>query len=365
MRTPLWLVAFPMIGGCSFDDGQGSQIGSLKESSVPQPPADLEELDIAQAVRDAMRIGGIATLASAWTAHVASLDEGEQDCPRTWLGAPPERFVDINNGNDALDGLSWFDNCNTPLGTSFEGFSYWEHDVDMGQGEGARSIVMDAQVRAPDGTLLLDFDGEAADELRGNAYASTMTARVLRGALLGFGSGLRGELDASWTAGGMELEGAVHLEDGFGPPDMRMPSLSASPELTNVTNWVQGMPRYTSVRFDLDFDGDCALEPRGYVGVRGNEGFWFDVYFLPKYDPVEDLSRASSFPFEAIDNLDCDGIGTLFVRNLDLRQVERISPEWSREIQIDFASIISAMPTPDLAGFTFSLQDLPQPARNP
>ena len=365
MRTPLWLLAIPILAGCSFDDGQGSQIGSLKESSVPQPPADLEDLDIAAAVREALRIGGIATMATAWSAHVASLGYGSDVCPNTWLGAPPERFVDIDGLDEDAEALSWFDNCTTTQGNSFQGFSYWENQVDMAQSEGNRTILMDAQIRDGAGNLLFDFDGESTDQLQGGVYSSSMTARVLEGSLLGLGSGIRGELDASWSGSGMELFGAVHLEDGFGPPDMRSPSLSASPELTNVTDWEQGMPRFTSVRFDLDFDGDCPLEPRGYVGVRGNEGFWFDVYFLPKYDPVEDLSRAASFPFEAIDNLECDGIGTLFVRNLDLRQAERVSPDWSRELQFDFGTIIAGMPTPDIAGFTFSLQDLPQPQGTP
>lgn len=365
MRTPQWLVVILLSGGCTPGETPGTQIGSLKESSVPLPPADLELLDLAEAVREALRIAGIATTATAWNAHVTSLDSGTDACPNTWLGTPPEDFVDINGADEDSTGLSWFDNCTTALGSSFQGFSYWEHDVDLGARQGSRALAMDGQIVDPAGSLLLDFDGEATDALDGGTYQSSMTARVLRGSLLGFGSGLRGELDASWAGGRMELSGQVHLEDGFGPPDMRNPSLDASPELTNVTNWTQGMPRYTSVRYDLDFEGDCSLEPRGYVGVRGNEGFWFDVYFLPKYDPVEDLSRAASFPFEAIDNLDCDGIGTLFVRNLDLRQVERISRDWSREIQIEFGSIIGAMPTPNLDGFTFSLQDLPQPEATP
>lgn len=371
MRSPLWLAVLPALAACSLDENDGTQIGALKESSIPEPPSDLTGLDLVDAVEDAFRIAGIATMATAWTAHVGSMDHGVLGCPNAWLGAPPERFVEIDGGNDGLPGLSWFDNCSTPAGYSFSGFSYWENTLDPGQNEGDRSLSMDGVIRDAQGGLLLDFDGEAADSLQGNAYASTMTARVLRGSLLGFGSGLRGELDANWTPNGMELNGAVHVEDGFGPADTRPPFRPSvyqsrppvSPELQNVTNWTEGMPRFTSVRFDLDFDGDCPNEPRGYVGVRGNEGFWFDVYFLPKYDPEEELSRASSFPYESIDNVECDGIGTLFVRNLDLRQLEAENPGWSRELNIDFASIIASMPTPSLDGFVFTLQNLPEDAK--
>ena len=377
MRSPLWLV-LPVLAACSLDDRDGTQIGALKESSIPEPPGDLTTLDLGVAVAEAFRIAGTASMATAWSAHVRTMDHGTQTCPYAWLGAPPERFVEIDNGNDDLTGLSWFDNCTTPLGYTFAGFSYWENVVDPNLTEGDRSLTMDGVMRDADGNLLLDFDGEAADSLNGNNYASSMTARVLRGSLLGLdGSGLRGELDASWGPSGMELDGSVHVEGGFGPADTRQPYRPGvdpdpaegiegrdpiSPELQNVTGWEPGMPRYTSVRFDLDFDGDCTLEPRGYVGVRGNEGFWFDVYFLPKYDPETDLAAASAFPYESIDNVECDGIGTMFVRNLDLRAIEAGNPDWSREISVDFADISASMPTPSIDGFVFTLQNLPQDA---
>ncbi|MBX2796972.1 MAG: hypothetical protein KTR31_04860 [Myxococcales bacterium] len=362
MRTiPLWAALIAVPTGCKTDPLGGTQIGALREDPPPVPPTDFKQLDIAQAVRDAFAVGGTASMASAWAAHVASMQRGSSSCPTMWLGPPDEDLVDINFGNDdAAGGLSWIDQCQTLDGDVYRGFAYWNSTIDVGAGQGERVLVMDGVIRDTTGALLLDFDGETTDQLDGNRYQSDFVARTLSGSLVGFGSGLRAELESSWGAGELEMVGSVHVNDGFGPADTRNPEVDDVPELANLPSWRPGMPRYTSVRYDLQVDGDCALEPRGYIGIRGNEGFWFDVYFLPLYDAEEDPARASAFPFEAIDNLECDGVGTLFVRNLDLREEEAADPDFDREITIDFGAIIAALPTPSLDGYVFTLQDLPE-----
>ena len=118
------------------------------------------------------------------------------------------------------------------------------------------------------------------------------------------------------------------------------------------------MSRFNSVRFQLSFDADCPEEPHGYVGIRGNEGFWFDVYFLPLYDLADDSAQSNAYPYELIDNAECDGFGTLFSRNVDLSDQE--DGTWSREIAPDFASVVAALPTPTLADYVFTLRHLPE-----
>lgn len=364
MRTPAPVWVALTLFGCTPSPDDGIQIGSLRVDPPPVPPTDFKEIDVVAALADAFEIAGVATLATAWGGHTSALDQGVAGCPNLWIGAPPEDIADVDlGGDDVAPGLSWADDCNTQANTHFEGFAYWESAIAT-EGQqptgGDRSLTMDGQVTAGDGTVLMSFDGEASDTLQGNTYSSSLVARQLSGSLVGFGSGLRGEIDVSWSGDQMELFGSVHANDGFGPPDGRDPDPEITPELKNLPGWEPGMPRFTSVRFDLQLGGDCALEPQGYVGVRGNEGFWFDVYFLPLYDLEEASAESSAFPYEAIDNVECDGIGTIFVRNLDLRAADEEDGSWSREVPIDFAGILSAMPTPTVDEFVFTLADLPQ-----
>jgi hypothetical protein len=145
--------------------------------------------------------------------------------------------------------------------------------------------------------------------------------------------------------------------DGFGPPDGRDPS--SSPELEDASNWVAGMPRFTSIRFDLEFTEECDQEPAGFIGIRGDEGFWFDVYFLPKPDIEAGSAQANAFPYEDIDNVECDGIGTLFARNVDLDTLEATNAGWSREFAPDFAGVIASLPMPTLDQYIYTVRDIP------
>ena len=365
MRTHLWLL-LPVLASCDPNPPGGTQIGALKVDNPPEPPTDFKDLDMVAAVGEAFQLAGVATLSTAWSAHVATMDRATTACPTTWIGAPPDTVVDIDGLEDGeLRGLSWADECATLSGHTFRGYSYWSSQLTDKDGttSGERDMAMDGVIRDAKQNLLLDFDGEASDsiEFGSGSYASTFVARQLSGSLLGaYSTGLRGEMEAEWSGNAMRMIGSVHVEDGFGPPDTRNPDPEVTPELANLPGWEPGMPRFTSVRFDLEVDDDCALEPKGYVGVRGNEGFWFDVYFLPLYDIEEDPALASAFPFEEIDNVACDGIGTVFVRNLDLKEEDEADQGWSREISVDLGAIMSALPTPTERGYVFTLQDLPK-----
>jgi hypothetical protein len=212
-----------------------------------------------------------------------------------------------------------------------------------------RTLTSDMFVTGAAG-ILLRVDGEASDSIGtsgGYSYTSSFDGEII-GTLVASG-GVRGELDAEWSAdGSFGLFGAITDLDGFGPPDTRDPE--SAPEV-GFDGWTPGMPRFTSVRYDLTLDvTTCGVEPTGYLGIRGNEGFWLDVYFLPLYDPEEDSAQSHAFPFELIENQSCDGIGTLFARNLLLEDPSgagsTADTTLAREVAPDFAAIVGSMPAP-------------------
>jgi hypothetical protein len=352
---------------CIPEPRTGSQIGSLREPEpAPQPPSDFKDLDMSAVVQEALALGGLTTLSAAWTGHMATLDSAPDSCPAIWLGPLPEDLVDIDM-DDEQPGMSWLANCVTDPGNlTFSGFTHWSTEI-VEDVSGGRTLVADAEVTDSSGAVLFAFDGEASDglDLTSGQYSSVLNGEIT-GSLVGlgadgFGSGLRtgGEFEASWNqadASGLRLFGTVTAFDGFGPPDERDPA--TSPELENVPGWSQGMPRFTSVRYDLQFTEDCAEEPVGFIGIRGNEGFWFDVYFLPIYDPEEDTFQSKAFPYEEIDNVSCDGIGTLFARNVNLKEADAEDAEWSREMRPDFAASISALQTPSIEDYIYTLRQV-------
>jgi hypothetical protein len=347
---------------CDPTPRPGTQIGALrKPDPSPMPPSDLEQLDISAAVDDALQVGSLTTLASAWVGHLASLESATAACPGAWIGPLPEDLVDADMGEDA--GMSWAARCTAPDERLFDGFTHWSASI-VQDTSGQRTLIADAAVTNGEGRELFAFDGEANDALEldgggGWSYSSTLDG-TLTGTLTGAEGGLRtgGAFEASWSSSGtLRMFGTVTALEGYGAADDRP---ADAPEVTGVPGWRAGQPRFTSIRFDLEFDEACAQEPVGYVGLRGNEGFWFDVYFLPKFAPEDDTFEAVGFPYEQIDNVACDGIGTLFARNIDLRAIDEASASWSREVAVDFGSSIGALPVPTLADFVYTLRNLPQ-----
>ncbi|MEZ4236902.1 MAG: hypothetical protein R3F59_12265 [Myxococcota bacterium] len=359
------LVIAGLAAACDPPPRPGTQIGALRQPDPdPQPPSDLQQIDIRSAVEEAIHLGGLATLASTWRGHVGSVDVGTAACPGVWIGQLPDGVVDVDMGDDP--GLSWAATCATvpeqaggPF-REFSGFTHWTATVT--ETEGARSLIADADVHSDAGEELFHFDGEANDSLTvdggGWQYQSTLDGSV-SGRLTDTEGGVRtgGGFEASWGSdGALTMFGTVTALDGFGPADQRP---ADAPEVAHLPDWAPGRPRFTSVRFDLTFGPECAQEPVGYVGLRGNEGFWFDVYFLPKFAADDPTFEATGFPYEQIDNVACDGVGTLFARNIDLRALDEERADWSREVAPDFASAAAALPAPALADFVYTLRNLP------
>lgn len=354
-------LAFLLLAACQLGPpNQGIQIGALREPDPsPAPPTDFQSLDMTQAVEDALGIGGLATLSAAWTGHIASLEVSRADCPTVWVGGLPEDASNMDFDEDN-PGMSWLDDCATDPGqTTFAGLAHWSSSI-VEDTSGLRSLAGDALVTDNNGAVLFAFDGEASDtvDLPSGTYSSLLNGE-LSGELAGVGSGFRtgGEFEATWsTDGTIRMFGTVTTFDGFGPPDDR--KLETSPELQNLSAWSEEMPRFTSIRFDLAFTPECAEEPIGFVGIRGNEGFWFDAYFLPDPALVEGTAQYKAFPWEEIDNIACDGIGTLFARNVNLKAYDDEDPNWSRELTPDFGAVIASLSLPSLDTYIYTLRDI-------
>jgi hypothetical protein len=347
------------LAACDLEPPKGTQIGALREPEPPPaPPSDIWDIDLEAAVADAFTVAGQATLAKAWAAHGETLADAPPGCPQVWIGNLPEDVVDMDMDDD--EGLSWLADCATPDGVAWSGWAHWTDVLPSGT-VADRTLMGDLAITGPDG-LWLVLDGETSDAIdttNGYAYASNLEGE-LTGSLVE-GGGVRGELEASWASdSSFRLFGTVTDLDGFGPPDNRDPA--TSPEVA-FDGWTPGMPRFTSVRYDLTLDlTTCGVEPTGYLGIRGNEGFWLDVYFLPIYDLTEDTAQSNAFPFELIENQTCDGIGTLFARNILLEDTsgdgDSTDTTLAREVAPDFATIVGALPAPMPGDTLLTLREL-------
>lgn len=359
-----------LLAACSVEPPKGTQIGAIREPDPdPAPPSDLARLDMSAAIADALHLAGIVTSASAFEGHVATMDLATtRSCPQIWVGVPPDDLIDVEF-DDEEEGLSWLADC-AATAASYDGFTHWTTSIAEDGLTAQRSLIADAEVTDAAGNVLWAYDGESSDTFDttggGFAYSSSFTG-LITGSMSGLGQGLRAQNNAGmdgdggflaeWGSDGtMHFLGSVEAFDGFGPIDSRA---GTEPELAGVTGWKPGQPRFTSVRFDLTFDGTCDAEPIGFLGLRGNEGFWFDVYFLPIFDPEEHTAQSNAFPYEEIDNVSCDGVGTLFSRNADLKAFEATNPGWSRELAPDFDAILSTLPTPTLDSYVYTLRNLP------
>lgn len=360
------IAVLTLLAACAPEPPNGSQIGAIREPDPdPAPPSDLTDIDLDRAIADALALAGVATAQTAFAGHLDTMAMGDVGCPQVWAGPLPEDLVTLELDEED-DGLSWLADCDTRGGVTFDGFAHWTTAMDGGDtGGAARSVVADATVSR--GTeVLWSFLGSAADTFdpATGAYASAFSGTIT-GTMAGAGGGLRaqnntesdnGGFVAEWGPdGSLHLAGAVQAFDGFGPVDGRS---GDEPELRSLPTWKRGQPRFTSVRYDLTFGPDCAEEPLGFIGLRGNEGFWFDVFFLPIYPVDEESADADAFPFENIENQTCDGIGTLFSRNIDLAAIDEQDANWSREFAPDFDAARATLPSPTLEAYIYTLRNL-------
>lgn len=310
---------------------------------------DISELDMPLAYQDALVLALTVNAHTAFMSHTRTLDRFNTGCPDIYAGPPPSELFDADVDEDA-PGVTWADFCAGPDGSTFSGYGYWAGDVGVegqpGSVEGLtvnadREMIADGVVGGPEGTVL-EIDAELSDALYrvdADGYTRWSYSSLVDGTVTGSDPFPPGSLAPDgwrtdlylYQSGGdidrIEARGNVYLFEG------RM----------------QG--RFDSMAMDLEVVGtlgagpsDCTLEPRGWIGLRDEDAFWYDLVFLPRDD--SDIT-GPDYPNDPLS--DCDGCGTLYLRGVE-----------SGEVCPDFSFLFDGTrEPPSVDEFILSLRDLP------
>lgn len=314
---------------------------------VTLPPPDLTGVDLPGAFEAAFRAMGDVDLRTPWQGHLDAMNLRRPGCPDIYAGNPDVEDIDLNTRGK---GMSWADFCGQSDGTTFGGFEYWEiavsaeGDPSTGPGrttEASRFMFGDGFVGRGEETLF-EFDGEATDglsvtEASEGYYAWTYASRI-EGTVTGtlpFGD--------SPTPGGYRTD---LIRRATGGADQ---GLEANGNIYFFEHRIQS--RFDSVGADLEIIGpeaagpdDCALEPQGWIAIRDEDAFWYDLVFSPRFDGDPDDPDYPNEPYS-----ECDGCGTLYVRGLEQDGIE---------VCLDLAFLWEGMlAPPELQEFAFTLRD--------
>lgn len=308
---------------------------------------DLSDVDLEQAYQDALRLALASTTSPAWSGHVDALTLARSGCPDFFAGAPDE---DADIDEDA-GGVSWSDYCETDGGLFYAGWAWWEADilfsaeVDGEEGsafEASRTLLGDGVVGDSAGELFA-FEGEATD-----ATASEETATYSRWTWSSVVSG---------TLAGSNLFGDAETPQGW-RADMSLYATGGDTSSVDITGdvfffTVVLQDRFDSVSLNLSWTPPeqtspdaCSLEPTGYISVRDEDAFWYDLVFQPTEDDDLTGEGYADDPYLA-----CDGCGTLYVRGI--AQDVTVCP--------DFSAIWTALTPPTAEDYILTLRDLEAP----
>lgn len=303
------------------------------DPGVPVDPLfvpDVSAVDLPAVYAEALALA-LATQASpVWSAHVATLGMATPGCPDLWVGAPGDALE-----VDEEDGVSWADHCGGE-GVGFYGAAWWETLVDV-EGDpaestgqvttAARTLVANALVG--DSTARLELDGEVSDALTRTVapdydrwtWSSLVTATV---------SG--SEVDA---VGAYRADMYVAVEGG---------DASSLEARGNLYFFEHRVDRFDSVAMDLRFvevggASECTLEPYGWLSLRDENAYWYDLVFLPGDGDTVDT---------AVDPA-CDGCGDLYIRGVP-----------SGQVCLDLSAVWDGrLAPPETEDYVLSLYDLP------
>jgi hypothetical protein len=309
------------------------------------PPLDGIDLDtlyataVQKAITSDMRV--------PWKGHVAGFDRFTPGCPDVYAGTPSDMIEGIDM--DA-PGTSWLDHC-TVGDLGFGGFEYWESsvhasgDVTTDEGlsiEGQRMLVGDGTISRGDAALF-EFKGTASDSLNQQSapnYEHWLYSSLVDGTVSGSdpfegagvsSKGWRTDMYLAYSGGdidSIEARGNIYWFD--------------------EADKIDG--RFDSIALDIEFAGphgitpdDCPTEPRGWIGVRDSDAYWYDVVFEPRHDDDGTDTDYQPDPYTA-----CDGCGTLYVRGVpqDIQVCPDLSFLWD-----------GALAPPDPDEFALSLRD--------
>ena len=86
--------------------------------------------------------------------------------------------------------------------------------------------------------------------------------------------------------------------------------------------------RFDSISVDIALAGpgalgpdDCSEEPLGWISLRDENAYWYDLIFQPRYE-----DDATDEDFENLPYGECDGCGTLYIRGV---QVDTVCMDFS------------------------------------
>lgn len=330
--------------------------GSEDSVDLGDPPEELVLPDVAgidfpAAFQSAIQLSKQVTAGIPWQANGIALGYRSEGCPDFYAGVPDDASVDV--GGDERQGQSWYDHCTTAAGVDLDGYAWWLGEVevegDAATPEGAttqatRSLYAQATLADYAGTRV-ELKVEASDSLsRTDApeYAYWTYSSTVAGTVTGhdvFGAD-------SETPGGWRTDLSLYATGG----DAAL--YEAAGNLFLFDHKLQD--RFDSVEMDLSFAGegslgpdDCALEPRGWIGLRDENAYWYDVVFQPRYDEdVNDTGDPSS-PYSA-----CDGCGTVYLRGVEATEIGPVC--------LDFSFIWTEAPfiPPDVEDYVLTLRQL-------
>lgn len=320
-------------------------------SDLPLP--DISGVDMPTAYRDAVDVVRSLTLSPAWTGNQTALGWRREGCPDVYAGS-------LDEDMEGAPGISWSDYCTTPGGLNYRGNQYWYGRVQVdgdpasteGQTvQGGREMV-GAGVVSEAGGNRFEFRGTGSDSLyqvdasgyKRWTYGSTVTGTI---------------------SGGDALDASTHPVPGGFRSDMYLyatggdvDSLEARGDVYMLEDRIAD--RFDSVSLDLTFQGElgagpgeCTLEPVGWIGLRDENAWWYDLVFLP----LEGDGSADS-GYINDDYSACDGCGTLYLRGLEATH------EYG-EVCVDFSSLFAGdiVALPDASAFVFTLRDYVEESR--
>ena len=251
--------------------------------------------------------------------------------------------LDMNNA----EGISWSDYCRTGSGLTYVGYMYWDGalsqsgDIDSPVGlsvNGSRTMAGQASVTHQD-QQLFEFKGTGSDSMylieapdyRRWTYSSSITATVSGTESTGEGQGFRSDTYIYASGGDVDL-------------------FEARGDVYWFDNHIQD--HFDSVGMDLYMAGengatpdDCTLEPKGWIGLRDKNAYWYDLVFMP-----QDASDSTGYLDD--ERSVCDGCGTLYLRGLETENYGQICPDFSTIFLGD------AVALPDAGDFLLTLQQL-------
>jgi hypothetical protein len=320
---------------------------------------DLTGIDLEATFDEAILIATHVNTSIAWGGHTRSLSRRHEGCPDFYVGVPEDFAEDYDLPEEDAPGTVWADNCTTPGGLFYRGMVYWDGrgqisgDAETAEGRtesGTRQLAGAGTVGDAEDNRF-QFRGTATDALSrvvAPGYERWTYSSTVSGTVTGDDAH---EPVASLTPGGWRADLYLSAVGGAAVGDVAQ-QLEARGDVYMFEHRIAD--RFDSVSLDLNMvneaaagPDDCALEPRGWIGVRDENAWWFDVVFMPLagtdatgdtwYDPARSV---------------CDGCGSVYIRGVEAESIGEICP--------DFAGIWErgVMDAPAVEDYVFTIRSL-------